>query len=546
MAAEPARGQPEPPSDGVTRSSAGPTGADAPPPPVLAEVPAQSPQPAGRVRAFAYLDTENTHRYRQVMGVLLANKRRFGLRMAPTQLATRLWERFSVRYETPEALERDLEALCAWGVVDRIQDSSRASSTREFKRKRFTYDITAAGEIAERAALQVDRLAERIGALERSQLPELLDALIALAVEAEQTDPRPGKLVALFNDVAAKLERIRSDTGDFMRELGAVMADEQAVELEPFERYKRRVIDHLQGFRAELRRLDPQFSAAIERVEAVGLARVFAIAAESDEPPVWGLSDQEVAARRAERLAEEWNGVRHWFRGGTGEAPPWHELDHALGDAIEWIISSAQRLIDRRTRRVDRAAEYRALALLFDDAPMMEDCHALYAAVFGLYQPRHFSVPEADPELTAPNVSWWHGAPAPVEATLYRPGSRPPGAGRTSGLPDHTMAREALAARRAGERQELRRAQRRFAGAGLLRLDQLGRLDALEFRHLLAWLGRALDAAADSSGIRRGESQDGLVRLELHQPDEPGELVEIASPEGTLAAPNYQIEVTAC
>ena len=81
--------------------------------------------------------------------------------------------------------------LCAWGAVDSIQDSSRASSTREFKRKRFTYDITAAGEIAERAALQVDRIAERIGALERSQLPELLDALIALAVEAERTDPRP-------------------------------------------------------------------------------------------------------------------------------------------------------------------------------------------------------------------------------------------------------------------------------------------------------------------------------------------------------------------
>ena len=222
MAIEPARNQPadqdaeEPPR----RTAA------------LAETTADARQPAGRVRAFAYLDTESTHRYRQLMGVLLANKRRFGLRLSPAQLSARLWERFSARYDSPEALERDLEQLCAWGAVDRIQDSSRASSTREFKRKRFTYDVTAAGEIAERAALQVDRISERIGALERSQLPELLDALITLAVEAERTDPAPGKLVALFNDVAAKLERIRSDTGDFMRELGAVMADEQAVELE--------------------------------------------------------------------------------------------------------------------------------------------------------------------------------------------------------------------------------------------------------------------------------------------------------------------------
>jgi len=530
----------------AARSQQGQGPEPTPAPPLLVEAGAEAPQPGGRVRAFAYLDTENTHRYRQLMGVLLANKRRFGLRMAPTQIATRLWERFSIRYDPPEALERDLEALCDWGAVDSYQDNSRASSTREFKRKRFTYDITAAGEIVERAALAVDRLSERIGALERSQLPELLDTLIALASEAERGDPRPGKLVALFNDVAAKLERLRSDTGDFMRDLGTVMADEHAVELEPFERYKRRVIDHLQGFRAELRRLDPQFSSAIDRVEAVGLAHLVAIAAASDEPPVFGLTDDEVATRRAEGLAEEWNGVRRWFRGGAGEAPPWHELDRALGDAIEWIIQSAQRLIDRRTRRVDRAAEYRALALLFDRAETAGDCHAMYAAVFGLYQPRHFSVPETDPELTSSTVSWWQATPAPVEATLYRPGSRPPGAGRASELPDHTMARQALAARRERERRELRRAQRRFTGAGPLRLDQLGRLDALEFRHLLRWLGRALDAAADHSGTRRAESQDGLVRLELRPPPESDELIEIATPDGTLAAPNYEIGVIAC
>jgi hypothetical protein len=109
------------------------------------------------------------------------------------------------------------------------------------------------------------------------------------------------------------------------------------------------------------------------------------------------------------------------------------------------------------------------------------------------------------------------------------------------------MAREALAARRARERAELRRAQRRFAGAGPLCLEQLGQLDALEFRHLLRWLARALDAAADHGGARRAESHDGLVRLELRAPrGYAGELVEIATPEGTFAAPNYEIEVVAC
>ena len=515
------------------------------PPALVGAQPSVADQPGGRQRVFGYLDTASAGRYRQLMSVLLANKRRFGLRMTPSQIADRLWERFAARAQSDDQLERDLAALQEWGAVDAHQDTSRATTTREFKRRRFTYDITAAGEVAERAALAVDAISERIGALERSQLPELLDALIALAAETERDEPRAPKLVARFNDVAAKLDRLRTDTGDFMRELGAVMVDEHAVELEPFERYKRRVIDHLTGFRAELRRMGPQFAAAIGRVEQADLGRILAIAASSDEPPVWGLTEEQVAARRAERLAEEWRGVRRWFLGGDGERPPWYELERALGDAIEWIVTAAQRLIERRAHRIDRAAEYRALAILFDRAPTTADCHALFAAVFGLYQPRHFSVPDPDPEATPSTVSWWHAQPAPVEASLYRAGARPAGVGRVSQLPDHSMARHSLAARRAREREELRRAQQRFARAGRLRLDQLRHVDALEFRHLLSWLARALDAAADPTGARRAESQDGLVRLELRSPTDPG-LVEIQTPEGTLAAPNYEIEVVAC
>ena len=190
--------------------------------------------------------------------------------------------------------------------------------------------------------------------------------------------------------------------------------------------------------------------------------------------------------------------------------------------------------------------ELRSLALLLHHSESPADCHGLFAAVFGLYQPRHFSVTEQDPDLTSPTTSWWDGEPAPVEASLYRPGARAPGGGRVCELPDHSMARQSLAARRARERDELRRAQRRFAGSGPLRLDQLGRLNALEFRHLLRWLGRALDAAADAGGTRRAESNDGLVRLELRPPPASADLVEIATPDGTLAAPNYEIQVVAC
>jgi uncharacterized protein (TIGR02677 family) len=506
-----------------------------------AEAIADTVVPGGRLSAFAYLDTPSTHRYRQLMAVFLANKRAFGLRLAPEVVARNLSDRFAAPPEPLETLERELDQLCSWGALDRLQDTSKAATTREFKRRRFTYDVTAAGEIAEEAARRVDRIAERIGALERSQLPELLGAMLALAAEMERAEPRPPKLVAHLNDLAAKLERLRADTSDFMRDLGAVMADEEAIEEAPFEQYKRRVIDHLQGFRTELVALETQVAAAIARVESAGVARMVALAASSDDPPVYGLSEQEVATRRAARLAEEWNGVRRWFRGGAGEPPPWRELDRTVGDAIEWILLAAQRLIDRRNRRVDRAAEYRQLARLFHRAPDEGECVALFNAVFGLYSPRHFTCPEADPELTSATASWWDGRPAPVEASLRRPGARAPGPGRVAELPDHTMARRALAERRVRERAELERAGRRFHGRGALRLSDLAPLDAVEFRHLLAWLARALEAAVGKDGVRRAESQDGLVRIALHAPTR--ERVDILTPHGAFSAPDYAVTV---
>jgi hypothetical protein len=137
MAVQPAHDTPA--ADGVQERQ---------PPGLVGAQPPAADQPGGRQRVFGYLDTASAGRYRQLMGVLLANKRRFGLRMTPSQIADRLWERFAARYQSDDELERDLAALQEWGAVDAHQDTSRAATTRQFKRRRFTYDITAAGEIA--------------------------------------------------------------------------------------------------------------------------------------------------------------------------------------------------------------------------------------------------------------------------------------------------------------------------------------------------------------------------------------------------------------
>ena len=166
----------------------------------------KGPNPAAGC-ACSLTSTPRAARYRQLMGVLLANKRRFGLRMTPpkSRLASGIGTR--ARYQSAEALERDLEALCGWGAVDAHPGQLPRRIDRRVQAQALHLRHHGGRRDRRGRRPPIDRLSERIGALERSQLPELLDALIALAAETERRDPRPAKLVALFNDVAAKLGR---------------------------------------------------------------------------------------------------------------------------------------------------------------------------------------------------------------------------------------------------------------------------------------------------------------------------------------------------
>jgi hypothetical protein len=105
------------------------------------------------------------------------------------------------------------------------------------------------------------------------------------------------------------------------------------------------------------------------------------------------------------------------------------------------------------------------------------------------------------------------------------------------------MAQESLRKHRELERQQLDQALATFAGQGRVRLSDIGRLSEVEFRHLLAWLGRALERPADDDGCRRAESVDGLVLIRLSERGAGPGLVALATPLGTFETPDYTLEV---
>ena len=326
-----------------------------------------------------------------------------------------------------------------------------------------------------------------------------------------------------------------------MRSLDRVVARGELVDETEFERCKGALLEHLQGFRQDRNRHEEEIVDAITRIDRLGLPRLTELIVSAQEiPELPGQPAAHVAQERRRELADQWAGVRNWFIGSGQNGSPWQVLGEKVIQAIRAILDIAEAIVDRRTGRADRAQACLHLAQLAAAGP----AQTVLVAALGIGHPRHLGTP-ADPDSGGPNVrqtSWWQAPPAPVVTHLRRPGARTPGAGPSAPIVDTTAARMRARARRQAERQELDRALERFASADPMRLAEVGTLKESDFRHLLAWIGRAFETGRDQTGCRHAWSSDGRARITLHAPTE--ERVALITPVGTFESPNYALAVT--
>jgi len=479
--------------------------------------------------------------YRLIMRALYLEHQAFGLRLRPDEIARRVRERFG--HELPaEVVDRRLGQLHEWAAIDREHDASLASSAAEWRRHRYTYDVTRAGRLTESLLHQLDQLGADHGSLDAERIPAILELLDELAARLE--DPAPDgialrrSLEALFAEVTA----LHAGALAFLKELGRLIRRAEQVDEDEFMRSKGALIDHLQGFRRSRRRDSHRVLAALDRVEALGAERLVALIAEAEEVVdlPGGTSVAEQRARRREELRARWRGVRSWFGDEAGRDSPWQTLDRQVVAAVRAVLEIAERLVEQRSTRVDRARVHLRLAALAAAAPPGE-APAYVRAALGLRSPRHLGVGEADDDR---RLSWYEGAPAPVVAHLRAPGRATPGRGRGAPIPDLARERRALLERRRAERAQLESVLARFAAHGALRMSHLQRVDEREFAHLLAWIGRAYEAAPGADGTRRASSTDGRASVRLRPPSELAPKVRLATPAGVMRLPDFVLEVT--
>jgi uncharacterized protein (TIGR02677 family) len=511
----------------------------------MPEVPSSPPlrRALNQVFAFKYVTEPNAPTYRSIIQVFFEARHRYVIELRGREVLDHLHgSNLHFELDGDEALDRHLAQLVTWGNLAVAQDSGAVSRLEDFYKKRFLYHLTAAGEAAHRAVLEVEATAARSGSLQSTMLAKIRDTLVGLAEHGAVSSPDPDTLFRRFHDLHSAFETLTEEANRFISDLDRTEAG--PAHEERFILYKQALLIYISRFIEQLRRLADEIRAAIAAVEAAGSGRLIELASRSgDLPPALGQG--EPAAQWRTEQAARWSGIRAWFQGDAagGTAPTVDRLAEVARDAVVSLTRTLARLNERRTRPVDRAADFRTLARWFSACPDDRAAHVLWRSAFGLSPARHFDLEDEDPELVAPGTSWWEAPGVEVPVRLRTHGAVPT-AGRPSAAPDHTLTREWIAQKRRREQAQLQEALRRFSGRGPLTVSSLAALDASEFDTLLSLLDVALTAPRQPDGARAAVTSDGRYRIVLRLPD-PKERrhVFVVTPTGRLHCLDYRLEL---
>ncbi len=497
-------------------------------------------------REVGYAVGEHAERYRRIMRVFHLNKTRdIGWQLSPAGVQRRLAAEFGAQLPD-DVLERCLERLTGDGALVARADTRAVGSAAEWRRRRFVYDITPAGERVERLLGELDALGEELGELESGRLLAIRDALARIVAQLGAEQPDSPALADDLETVADAVAALRQGATDFMTQLQAFTASDRVTSGE-FVAQQEVIVAYLQGFHRDLRRHAEPILRSIAQVEELGVERLveLALSARALPPAIGELTEEQVREQALRAEAARWHAVRAWF-GAEGSADaPWALLTGKLLDAIRTLIDTAERLIDRAAGRRDRAAAWDALARIVAGADE-RTATACLAVATGLRAPRHLSIPEADADqLARPgSTSWREAEPIAVAAHLRTPGSRASGAGSPARLTFNAALGERVRARQAAEHEHLRRLLDRLRAGERLHMSELHRLHPVELDHLLAILSRAFAHRRERDGTRRAVSADGRTRLRLVPPGD-GARTSIDAEHGRLDCPDYAIEVLA-
>jgi len=494
-----------------------------------------------RHSVFAHLNAEHTSAYRDILTAFTRFRAQFVIQLRPQEVLQELRRGGAWTGEEAEFAAK-LQQLTAWGNLTAVRDTAEVSTVEEFYRVRYLYQLSAAGEAAEKALEVFEELLHRPGELQSAALRDIIEFLDAIEALAAAPERDAAKLFHQFEQLFGRFDTLTSRAQTFMRNLQSTI-ELHGVSVEQFLGYKEMLIEYLERFLSDLVLATNEISGKILALGTSGdLLRLVAR---------YGLSDRlerspEIDAAEEARWSGRWDGFRRWFVGSAGERPQAEILRARAREAVPELLYTLQTINDRRVSLSNRFADWRTLALWFAEAPDDDSAHRLWRSAFALTPARHLQINEEtllrrDQSGESGRTSWLEAEPVWVSPRLRQSG-RIAARGGPVRIIDRSEEKRLLARLARDEQAQWERARALLATGDRVRLSRFTELDAVAFELFLDLLGEALAALTPALEPVEVASTDGSLVIRLELAGDGTEAV-ITTSRGTLRGPDGWITV---
>ena len=220
-----------------------------------------------RITETAYLNQENTWRYRAIVHYCYKKHEHMQTYVYPEEIYHKLREDVHFQEYSFEQLEQDLAQLVEWNNLKPHQETGRARSILDFKRRKFRYQCTPYTVEIERMVERLKSIGEEFGgSLETTQFDRILHALQEIIEQGGSIEP--AELNQTWQDLQHFFSSLVQNASDYLAHLKSAKVEER-MQTSEFIIYKDKFSQYLQSFVLGLQRSSLKIEQLFKEGDAV-------------------------------------------------------------------------------------------------------------------------------------------------------------------------------------------------------------------------------------------------------------------------------------
>lgn len=468
----------------------------------------------------AYLNTENTNRYRPIMRFFYHKYEQAENWLYKEDVYNELKDQ--IEGYTIEDCQRDLDFLVEKMSLTTVQDTENASTLEKFKFKNYRYQMTDYAIEIERMTIRLEEMEVKVASLEPRLFERIklrLEKLLEIKTLSEQ------ELYELWTDLMQDFTNLNQSYQDFLKKFNEPKTEE-LMQSHLFIQHKNSLVHYLQDFIKEYIASGSEIAKILKQItkEDTNYFMDSLISHQKKTPKIRPDFDYDYL-----RVVNsgKWNSLRKWFIAEQGISEG-DRLLNATNNIISKITKYASNLIELHGNMINRKEEYKYLCHLFDNITNLNDAHTLAGTILGVGTVRHFkgtSLLNSDSIIPSLNVKPTIIKVDPMKKTLRAEINRTP-------IIDKTKEKEAILMQAEAEEKRKKEILYSLVHKGHINLTGNINLTQEERSYILSLLAKS----------RNDVTKDPIFGLNYKITEAPGKC-QINSEDGTFYMDAISIEI---